>query len=53
MIDQYLGGLPMHCWAEVVVEAKLSCRTYEDKLSPPEFTRTMEVRTYACWGWLI
>lgn len=43
MVDQYLGGLPLHCWAEVMVEAKLSSRGYDDKLSPQEFTRTMEV----------
>lgn len=49
MIDQYLAGLPVHCWSEVMVEAKLSSRGYEDKLSPAEFTRTMEVRvSYHC-----
>eukprot|EP00752_Nemacystus_decipiens_P013331 g11805.t1 len=42
IVDQYLGGLPFHCWAEVMVEAKLSSHTYEDNLSPEEFTRTME-----------
>lgn len=42
MVDQYLGGLPVHCWAEVMREAKLSSRAYEDKLSPTEFARTME-----------
>lgn len=44
MIDQYLGGLPVHCWSEVMAEAKLSPLGFEDaKLSAAEFTRTMEV----------
>ncbi|CAM9353346.1 unnamed protein product, partial [Scytosiphon promiscuus] len=41
-LDQYLGSLPLHCWAEVMARAGLANRTYEDVLSHAEFMATVE-----------
>ncbi|CAM9863158.1 unnamed protein product, partial [Ectocarpus sp. 12 AP-2014] len=41
-VDQFLGGLPVQCWAEVMERAGLSHRTKEDVLASTEFQRIVE-----------
>lgn len=43
MLDAFLGGLPVHCWEEVMEHAELPSRPFEHELSPAEFTRVMGV----------